>query len=125
MTLSRLYDDWDALIWEVPNVKNNHPEKLNHPCQYPVELVERCVLALTNPGDLVFDPFAGVGSTLIAALKNNRRAFGSEREKSFVDLGLERITKLQEGSLITRPIYKEIWAPSVNDKIAQVPEEWK
>lgn len=125
MTLSRLYDDWDALIWDVPNVKNNHPEKLNHPCQYPVELVERCVLALTNPGGLVLDPFAGVGSTLIAALKNNRRAFGSEREKSFVDSGLERIAKLQEGTLITRPIYKEIWTPSVNDKIAQVPEEWK
>ena len=125
MTLSRLYDDWDALIWEIPNVKNNHPEKMNHPCQYPVELVERCVLALTNPGDLVLDPFAGVGSTLIAALKNNRRAFCSEREKSFVDSGLERIAKLQEGTLITRPIYKEIWTPSVNDKIAQVPEEWK
>ncbi|MBQ6773583.1 MAG: site-specific DNA-methyltransferase [Synergistaceae bacterium] len=125
MTLSRLYDDWDALIWDVPNVKNNHPEKLNHPCQYPVELVERCVLALTNPGGLVLDPFAGVGSTLIAALKNNRRAFGSEREKIFVDSGLERIAKLQEGTLITRPIYKEIWTPSVNDKIAQVPEEWK
>ncbi len=112
MTLARLYDDWDALIWEIPNVKNNHPEKVNHPCQYPVELVERCVLALTNPGDLVLDPFAGVGSTLIAALKNNRRAFGSEREQSFVDSGLERIARLQEGALITRPIYREIWSPS-------------
>lgn len=125
MTLSRLYDDWDALIWEIPNVKNNHPEKMNHPCQYPVELVERCVLALTNPGDLVLDPFAGVGSTLIAALKNNRRAFGSEREKIFVDSGLERIARLQEGSLVTRPIYREIWTPSVNDKVAKVPEEWQ
>ncbi|MBQ9406765.1 MAG: site-specific DNA-methyltransferase [Desulfovibrio sp.] len=48
MTLERLVDDWDALIWDIPNVKNNHPEKVDHPCQFPVELVERCVLALTD-----------------------------------------------------------------------------
>ncbi|MDY6806701.1 MAG: site-specific DNA-methyltransferase, partial [Cyanobacteriota bacterium] len=37
--------DWEDGIWDIPNVKSNHPEKTNHPCQYPVELVERCVLA--------------------------------------------------------------------------------
>ena len=125
MTLSRLYEDWDSLVWEIPNVKNNHPEKLNHPCQYPVELVERCVLALTNEGDTVFDPFAGVASTLIAALKNNRVAFGSEQDENFVKIGLERIKNLQEGTLKTRPIYREIWKPSPTDKIAMIPEEWQ
>ena len=125
MILSRLYDDWDSLVWEIPNVKNNHPEKLNHPCQYPVELVERCVLALTNEGDIVFDPFAGVASTLIAALKNNRIAYGSERDEIFVKSGLERIKNLQEGTLKTRPIYREIWKPAPNDKIAMIPDEWQ
>ena len=81
MTLSRLIDDWDALIWDIPNVKNNHPEKVAHPCQFPVELVERCVLALTDENDIVYDPFAGVGSSLIAALKNGRRAYGTEIEQ--------------------------------------------
>ena len=125
MTIERLIDDWDALVWDIPNVKNNHPEKVNHPCQYPVELAERCILALTNKNDAVYDPFAGVGSSLIAALKNERIAWGSERESEYVDIGLERIRKLQDGSLITRPIYKEIYEPSPDDKIAQIPEEWK
>ncbi len=113
-TIERLTDDWDALIWEIPNVKNNHPEKLNHPCQYPVELAERCILALTNENDFIFDPFAGVASTLIAALKNNRRALGSEREKNYFEIGSERIKNLNAGNLKTRPIYQEIYKPHEN-----------
>lgn len=125
MTLERLVDDWDSQIWEIPNVKNNHPEKVSHPCQFPVELVERCVLALTNENDIVYDPFAGVGSSLIAALKNNRQAYGTELEQCYVDIGLERIHKLAEGTLQTRPIYRQIWKPKQSDKIAQIPEEWR
>lgn len=125
MTLERLFDDWDAQIWDIPNVKNNHPEKVNHPCQFPVELAERCVLALTDENDIVYDPFAGVGSSLVAALKNNRRAYGTDTEKSYVEIGLDRISKLSEGTLKTRPIFQKIWTPSPNDKVAQIPEEWK
>lgn len=109
VTMDRLADDWDALIWDIPNVKNTHPEKLDHPCQYPVELAERCVLALTNEGDIVYDPFAGVGSSLVAALKNGRRAYGSEWERKFVDIGLERLQKLKEGRLRTRSICQKEW----------------
>lgn len=125
MTLERLIDDWDAQIWDIPNVKNNHPEKVDHPCQFPVELVERCVLALTNENDIVYDPFSGVGSSLIAALKNNRQAYGTELERSYVDIGLERIQKLSENTLQTRPIYQKIWVPTAKDKVAQIPEEWR
>lgn len=39
--------DWETAIWNIPNVKNNHPEKTPHPCQFPIELVERCVLTLS------------------------------------------------------------------------------
>ena len=124
MTLDRLIDDWDALIWDIPNVKNNHPEKVDHPCQFPVELVERCVLALTNTNDIVYDPFAGVGSTLIAALKNSRKAYGSELEKEYINIGLKRIKSLKRGELVTRPIYQKIWEPGPKDKIAQRPLEW-
>ena len=124
MTLERLVDDWDALIWEIPNVKNNHPEKVDHPCQFPIELVERCVLALTNENDIVYDPFAGVGSSILAALKNNRRAFGSEWEQKYIDIGMERIQRLANDELKTRPIYQRIWKPSATDKIAQRPAEW-
>lgn len=123
MTFHRLIDDWDSQIWDIPNVKNNHPEKVNHPCQFPVELVERCVLALTNENDIVYDPYAGVGSSLIAALKNNRQAYGTEIEQAYVDIGLERIRKLSENTLQTRPIYRQIWVPKQKDKNAFVPEE--
>ena len=124
MTMQRLHDDWDAQIWDIPNVKNNHPEKVNHPCQFPVELVERFVLALTNENDIVYDPFAGVGSSLIAALKNCRRAYGTELDETYVGIGHDRIAKLVNDQLLTRPIYQEIWKPKPNDKTSQIPQEW-
>lgn len=125
MTVERLIDDWDAQIWEIPNVKNNHPEKVDHPCQFPVELAERCVLALTDENEIVYDPFAGVGSSLIAALKNGRRAYGTDLEQAYVNIGLDRIRKLAEGTLATRPIYQAIWTPKPTDKVAQIPKEWR
>ena len=60
--------EWENELWDIPNVKANHPEKTIHPCQFPIELVERCVLALTNENDWVLDPYCGVGSALIAGL---------------------------------------------------------
>lgn len=124
MTFERLVDDWDALIWDIPNVKSNHLEKTDHPCQFPVELAERCVLALTNENDLVYDPFAGVASSLIAALKNNRKAYGTELEEKYINIGLQRIQNLADGKLLTRPIYKKIEEPNPKSKVAQRPKEW-
>lgn len=76
-------EDWENELWDIPNVKSNHPEKTEHPCQFPIELVERCVLALTNEDSWVLDPFAGVGSTIIAAIKNNRNCIGIEKESRY------------------------------------------
>ncbi len=123
--ISKLIDDWDAMYWDIPNVKANHPEKVDHPCQFPIELVERCVLALTNEEGIVYDPFAGVGSSILAALMNNRIGYGTELEKKYIKIGKERIKKLQNDELVTRPIAQEIYKPSAKDKIAQIPEEWK
>lgn len=123
-TVERLYDDWERQIWDVPNVKSNHPEKTVHPCQFPIELVERCVLALTNENEIVYDPFAGVGSTLLAALKNNRRAYGTELMQEYIEIGKERIEKLSKDELKTRPIYQRIYEPSGKDTISQYPVEW-
>jgi adenine-specific DNA-methyltransferase len=67
-------------LWIIPNVKNNHVEKTNHPCQFPVELIERLVLSLTNPGDSVFDPYMGVGSSVVAAVEHKRIGYGCDRE---------------------------------------------
>ncbi len=125
LTVERLKDDWDTLIWDIPNVKSNHPEKVDHPCQFPIELVERCVLALTDENEIVYDPFAGVGSALIAALKNNRIAYGTERETKYVEIGKQRIEQLKSDTLKLRPIYQEIYKPTANDKISKFPEDWK
>lgn len=116
--------DWDNEIWNIPNVKSNHPEKTDHPCQFPIELVERCVLALSNENSWVLDPFAGVGSTIIGAIKNDRNGFGIEKEKEYCNLANQRIADLKEGKLKTRPINKPIHKPSETDKIAQIPQEW-
>jgi len=116
--------DWQSCMWNIPNVKSNHPEKTEHPCQFPIELVERCILALTNEGSWVLDPFSGVGSTIIASLKNNRNAVGIEKEKEYCEIAKQRIFDFNEGNLKIRPINKPIHKPSGNDKVSQVPKEW-
>lgn len=116
--------DWETALWDIPNVKANHPEKTIHPCQFPIELVERCVLALTNKEDWVLDPFSGVGSALLAALKNDRRALGCEKEESYVEIAKKRIADLYSGTLCYRPLGKPVYQPTGREKIAQVPLDW-
>lgn len=120
-----LLEEWDEAFWDVPNVKSNHPEKTIHPCQFPVELVERCVLALTHEGDLVFDPYAGVGSTIIAAIKNNRRTLASEKEPAYVDIARQRIASFFRGDLKLRPLGRPVYEPTGKEKIVQPPAEWE
>lgn len=117
--------DWETCLWEIPNVKANHPEKTLHPCQFPIELVERCVLALTDENDWVLDPFSGVGSALLAALKNKRRAFGCEKEAEYIEIAKQRIEDLYSGRLGYRPLGKPIHKPTGHEKVAQLPLEWK
>lgn len=101
-------------VWEIPNVKSNHVEKTEHPCQFPVGLIERLVLALTNKGDSVLDPYLGVGSSAIAALKNDRHAYGCDLESKYVDVAWERIHELRAGTLRTRPMNKPVYEPKMN-----------
>ncbi len=102
-----------ADVWIFPNVKNNHVEKTVHPCQFPVELVERLVLAMTNPGDAIFDPYMGVGSAIIAAIKHNRQGYGCDVVKEFVDVAWQRVHDLRAGRLETRPMEKPVYDPSL------------
>ena len=83
-----------------------------HPCQYPVELVERLVLSMTDEGDAVFDPYLGVGSSAIAALKHGRVAYGCDIIPAYVEIALKRIESLAEGTLKTRPMGKPIYDPT-------------
>lgn len=116
--------DWEREIWDIVNVKSNHVEKTIHPAQFPIELVDRLVLALSNEGDTVLDPFGGVGSTLISAVKNNRIGISIDTVKEYTDVAKERLKALQNGTLKMRPMTKKIYNPK-NDKTSRVPKEWK
>ena len=100
-------------VWTFPNVKNNHPEKTVHPCQFPVELVERLVLAMTEEGDAVFDPYMGVGSSIIAALKQGRAAWGCDLVPEYVETAQDRVRQLRAGTLRTRPMNKPVYDPNL------------
>jgi hypothetical protein len=62
-----------------------------HPTQKPLALVERCLLASTNPGDLVMDPFTGSGTTAVAALSIKRKFIGVEIETIYLQLAMVRL----------------------------------
>ena len=119
-----LANEWEESFWEFPNVKSNHPEKTNHPCQFPIELVERCVLALTNQGDNVLDPYCGVGSSLIAGLMHKRKVIGVEKEAEYIQIAKNRINQFFDGTLKIRRLGKKVYQPTGREKVAQVPKEW-
>lgn len=120
-----LQSEWDNGIWSIPNVKANHKEKTIHPCQYPVELVERCVLALTDKNDWVLDPYAGVGSTIIASLKNERNSIGIEKFKKYIHIGEKRISEFKKGILKIRELGKPVFVPNSNMAVAKKPDYFK
>jgi adenine-specific DNA-methyltransferase len=111
-------------VWDIPNVKANHPEKTFHQCQFPVELVERCVLALTESGDTVFDPFVGTGTSVIAAIKHERHGIGIDRNAMFLKLARRRVASFRKGNLKIRPIGRPIHRPRPTEKVAMRPKEW-
>jgi adenine-specific DNA-methyltransferase len=117
-------EDWERGIWDIPNVKANHPEKTSHPCQFPIELVERCVLALTDKEDWVLDPYCGVGSTLVAGLIHERKVIGCEKEHEYVEEAKRRVAAFFRGTLKRRRLGKPVFNPTGNEKVSKLPEEW-
>ncbi len=98
-------------LWAIPNVKSNHVEKTIHPCQFPVELIERLVLSLTNKGDWVFDPFMGVGTTIVAAIRHERKGVGAEVVPDYIKIAHDRVQQESRGILKTRPMNRPIYDP--------------
>ncbi len=112
-------------VWNIPNVKSNHIEKTEHPCQFPVGLIERLVLALTNEENLVVDPYLGVGTTSVASLLHNRRSAGSDIVDFYLNIARERVKLAWEGALKTRPMNKPVYEPTGNTRVSRLPEEWE
>ncbi len=82
--------DWESEMWKIPNVKVNHSEYTGHPAQFPIELVQRLALALTNKDDAVLYPYGGVGS--------------SARDEGYNNITLERVRSMMNGTLKIRKI---------------------
>jgi DNA modification methylase len=110
--------------WLIPNVKANHVEKTIHPCQFPLELAERCILALTNPGDTVLDPFVGTGTTALAAAKHGRPAIGIDLYDDYLGIARERYDKLISGELPARQIGRPVATPDMKNRVSRLPKEW-
>jgi adenine-specific DNA-methyltransferase len=123
------FDPHDAFlahpIWDIPNVKSKHPEKTVHPAQFPSELVERCVLALTRPGDTILDPFVGTGTTVIAAARHGRVGVGFDRDPQYIAIAKDRLKSFQDGSLVLRDLGRPVRKPVSGEKVATTPDEWK
>jgi site-specific DNA-methyltransferase (adenine-specific) len=83
--------DWQSLcstVWHLPPARRD-----GHPAPFPVELARRCIRLSTWPGETVFDPFAGSGTTLLAARQLGRRAVGIERCERYCELAVSRLAQ--------------------------------
>ncbi len=99
-------------VWIIPNVKNNHVEKTIHPCQFPVELVDRLVLSLSDKDDWVLDPFLGGGTTVASAVLRGRKGCGAEKMPEYVRVARERVRQALDGMLPVRSMHTPIYDPA-------------
>lgn len=81
-------------VWRFPAAGRAEKRLGRHPTQKPVALIDRCIRASTNPGDVVLDPFAGTAATGVAALMNGRHFLGIEQDLSYVNIGVRRLSVL-------------------------------
>ncbi len=110
-------------VWDIPNVKANHVEKTEHPCQFPVAIPQRLIKALTPEGGLVLDPFFGSGATAVAAALEGRRFVGADTEKSYCDIANARTEEAFTGTIRYRedkPVYK----PDPRQAVARRPDHF-
>ena len=118
-------DYWQfGAIWDIPNVKANHVEKTPHPCQYPIALVRRLILALCPLNGTVLDPFVGSGTTAVAALLDRRNFVGCDIVDAYLSIAESRIDALSRDELRFREDLP-IQEPPDGCKLLVVPEHFE
>jgi site-specific DNA-methyltransferase (adenine-specific) len=100
-------------VWHVPRVCGTFKERAGwHGCQMPEKVLERIIIACSNPGETVLDPFGGSGTTLVVAKKLDRRFIGFELSADYVKRVQSRLKTINVGDPITDPrITSKIKAP--------------
>jgi len=78
-------------VWRIPAPAKDEKRFAKHPTQKPIALLRRIILASTNPGDIILDPFVGSGTTVVAALREGRRSIGIDTEREYLELAIRRI----------------------------------
>jgi site-specific DNA-methyltransferase (adenine-specific) len=78
-------------VIEIPTTCNGMGEKTKHPTQKPEELLRKIILASSNEGDIVLDPFSGSGTTVVAAEQLNRKWIGCEQNAEYNEWAINRI----------------------------------
>lgn len=118
-------DVWrtDIDVWDIPNVKAQHVEKTEHPCQFPVAIPRRLIKALVPQGGLVLDPFAGVGTSGVAAVLENSRFVGSELIPRYYNIAIKRLRKAIKGTIELRED-APVTEPNPNSSVAKLPDEF-
>lgn len=111
-------------VWDIPNVKANHIEKTDHPCQFPVVIPQRLIKALTSEKGVVLDPFMGSGTTALSALLEKRKFIGAEIQSDYYDISKKRIQDALKGIIKVRED-KPVMLPDQKSKVAKLPEEFK
>lgn len=111
-------------VWDIPNVKANHVEKTEHPCQFPVALPARFIKALTPKNGLIFDPYMGSGTTGVAAILEGRRFVGAEIQERYYEIAKDRIMQTIEGTVRVRPDVP-VYEPNLNSSVAKLPDEFR
>jgi site-specific DNA-methyltransferase (adenine-specific) len=89
-------------ILRVPSLKGSSKEKVGHPSQKPIKLIEMLVLSSTREGDLVLDPFVGSGTTALACQNLNRNFAGIEIEPKYIEIAESRLRQTQ-ANLFNQP----------------------
>jgi site-specific DNA-methyltransferase (adenine-specific) len=85
-------------VWRIPSNKHINSSVKGHPCPFPLEIPIRCINSVTRPGEMILDPFAGSGSTLVACMKTGRRGIGIELDERYIPV-IERRVKAAETPL--------------------------
>ncbi len=83
-------------VWEIPLTPKSEKWAGAHPTQKPLELLKRIILATSNEGDVILDPFVGSGTTSVAAKMLNRNSIGIDKEKEYIKIAQKRLDVVQK-----------------------------